>query len=247
MKRYRAVLLDMFDTLVPFKWERLPVVRVDGREFRSTSPFVYPVMQPACPGVSLGDFCRAFAECYRMAEELRGRDHREVSARQRFRMLLERLGVPPGPEADRCLEAGLVEHMYRLCGAMELPESHRATLDVLGSRYRLAIVSNFDHGPTVELALQSFGIRDRFEAVVVSADVMWRKPRPEIFREALRRVETGPDEAIFIGDTPEIDVIGAQAAGLDVIWIDHGTAALPVGSPPPTGRVTAFSEILRWL
>ena len=241
------MLLDMFDTLIPFKWESLPVVRVDGKEVRSTSPFVYKAMEPACPGVSLEDFCRAFVESYRTAEELRCRDNLEISARQRFRMLLERLGVHQRPEADEYLEAGLAEHMRQLCRAMEFPETHRATLENLRSRYRLAIVSNFDHGPTVELALQSFGIRDQFETVVVSADVLWRKPRPEIFLETLRRMEIGPDEAVFVGDTPEVDVIGAQGVGLDVIWIDHGTAAFPAGSPPPTSRVTEFAEILRWL
>jgi len=247
MKRYRAVLLDMFDTLVPFRWERLPVVRIDGQDVRSTSPFVYNVMKPACPEVSLEDFCRAFVESYRTAEELRRRDDKEISARQRFQFLFERLGVFQRPEAEHYLEAGLAEHTRQLCRVMEFPQAHRTTLEHLRSRYRLAVVSNFDHGPTVELALRSFGIQDRFETVVVSADVVWRKPRPEIFLETLRRMGIGSDEAVFVGDTPEIDVIGAQGVGLDVIWIDHGTTSMPVGSFPPTKRVTEFPAILRWL
>jgi FMN phosphatase YigB (HAD superfamily) len=60
-------------------------------------------------------------------------------------------------------------------------------------------------------------------------------------------MEIGRDEAVFVGDTPEIDVIGAQGVGLDVIWIDHGTSSMPVGSFPPTKRVTEFPAILHWL
>ena len=40
-------------------------------------------------------------------------------------------------------------------------------------------------------------------------------------------------EAIFIGDTPEADVAGAQAAGMEVIWLDRGTPPPPIGLEPP--------------
>ena len=57
----------------------------------------------------------------------------------------------------------------------------------------------------------------------------------------------GPTDAIFIGDTPEVDVLGAQAVGMDVIWIDDGTKPLPAGSPPPTYTVKSLVEIERIL
>ena len=40
MGTYKAVIFDMFDTLVNFGNVHLPLVRVNGREVRSTSPFV---------------------------------------------------------------------------------------------------------------------------------------------------------------------------------------------------------------
>ena len=158
-------------------------------------------------------------------------------------MLFTRLRIPEGPETSDLMEAGIAEHMRQLARAMEFPESHRALLDRLRPRYRLGIISNFDHGPTVEMALTAHGIRDRFEAVVVSADIGWRKPWPEIFLEAFRQMGIGPVDAIFVGDTPEVDVLGAQAVGMDVIWIDDGTKALPPGSPLPTHTVKNFVEV----
>jgi HAD superfamily hydrolase (TIGR01509 family) len=127
--------------------------------------------------------------------------------------------------------------------AMEFPEANRTALDALRSRYRMAVLSNFDHGPAVEAALAGFGIRDRFDVVVVSADVGWRKPHPEIFRETLRRMGMGPDQAVFVGDTPEADVLGAQGVGMDVVWINRGNASLPAAAAPPARTVTRFPEV----
>jgi len=243
MKTYQAVLLDMFDTLVNFNNQRLPLVQINGQEVRSTSPYVYEALKPVCGGVSLADFYQAFVGAFRAAEEIRNRDQREVTAHERFRILFQRLEIPDGPEVARFIDIGIAEHTRQLACAMEFPESHRAVLEALRPHYRLAVVSNFDHGPTVEMALDSHGIRQRFEVVVVSADVGWRKPRPEIFAETLRRLALQPDEVIFVGDTPEVDVVGAQAAGIDVIWIDHGTKRLPPGTPAPTFTVSALADI----
>jgi HAD superfamily hydrolase (TIGR01549 family) len=243
MKIYQAVLLDMFDTLVNFNNQHLPLVRIDGEEVRSTSPYVYEALKPVCPGVSLADFYKAFVGAFKAAEEIRNRDQREVTAHERFRILFQRLDIPDSPEVLRFIDVGIAEHTRQLACAMEFPEPHRDVLEALRQRYRLAVVSNFDHGPTVEMALDSHGIRHRFEVVVVSADVGWRKPRPEIFAETLRRLNLGPSDAIFVGDTPEVDVVGAQAASMDVIWIDHGVKPLPPGTPAPTFTVSAFTDI----
>lgn len=243
MKIYQAVLLDMFDTLVNFNNQRLPLVQINGQEVRSTSPYVYEVLKTVCAEVSLAEFYQAFVGAFRAAEEIRNRDQREVTAHERFRMLFQRLGISDGPEVARFVDVGIAEHTRQLACAMEFPESHRTVLEALRPRYRLAVVSNFDHGPTVEMALESHGIRQSFEVVVVSADVGWRKPRPEIFAETLRRLGVRPDEVIFVGDTPEVDVVGAQAAGMDVIWIDHGVKPLPPGTPAPTYTVSAFTDI----
>ena len=243
MKRYRAVLCDMFDTVVNFLWDRLPLVPFDGTEIRSSSPLVYGALRWACPGVALSEFCRAFIECSRAAESRRNLTQREVTAHQRFDMLRERLGIPDGPAATAFVEAAIAEQMRQLRHAMECPEENRAALVRLQSAHRMAVVSNFDHGPTVEAALADFGIRDRFEVVVISADVGWRKPHPEIFREVLRRMGTAPEHAVFVGDTPDADVVGPHGVGMDTIWIDRGSAPLPPGAAQPTHTVRRFAEV----
>jgi len=247
MGKYAAVILDMFDTLVNFRSIHLPLVRMNGREVRTTSPFVYEALMPLCASIPFEEFFNTFLASYRSAEEIRNREHREVTLRDRFHMLFTKLGIQEGPDAAAIMEAGIAEHTRQLIRAMEFPESHRNLLDRLQPRYRLAVISNFDHGPTVQTALALYRIRDRFETVVVSADTGWRKPHREIFHEAFRQMRIGPSDAIFIGDTPEVDVLGAQAVGMDVIWIDDGTKTLPEGIPPPTHTVGNLLEAERLL
>jgi HAD superfamily hydrolase (TIGR01509 family) len=243
MRRYQAVICDMFDTVVDFRWDRLPLVPFDDGEVRSSSPLIYDALRPLLPGVARFEFCRAFIESSREVERRRTDTQREVTAHERFRLVLQRLGIPDGSAADAFLQAGVAEQMRQLHQAMEFPEANRTALDALRSRYRMAVLSNFDHGPAVEAALAGFGIRDRFDVVVVSADVGWRKPHPEIFRETLRRMGMGPDQAVFVGDTPEADVLGAQGVGMDVIWINRGNASLPAAAAPPARTVTRFPEV----
>jgi len=244
MRSYRAILFDMFDTLVNFERDCLPLASLRGTAIRTTSPLVYEIVKPVCPAVSLEAFIEAFIRSHRIAEAIRARDLREVSAEQRFRILFDTLGIGDGPHVAALMEAGVAEHMRQLAHAMDFPESHRTVLERLSSRYRLGLVSNFDHAPTVETTLRRWGALGAFEAVVVSAAIGWRKPRPEIFHEAFRRMGLEPAEAIFIGDTPEVDVAGAQAVGMDVIWLDHGVNPLPPGLASPTHTVSRLEEVL---
>jgi putative hydrolase of the HAD superfamily len=111
----------------------------------------------------------------------------------------------------------------------------------------LAVVSNFDHTPTVEDVLAASGIRERFETVVVSDAVGWRKPRPEVFQAALQAMDLSPHEAVFVGDTAESDVGGARQMGMDVIWLRRDLPGLPAGVPSPTWTVPRLPDILEVL
>jgi putative hydrolase of the HAD superfamily len=52
-----------------------------------------------------------------------------------------------------------------------------------------------------------------FDACVVSFEMGSMKPDPEIYREALRRVDSRPESAVFIDDIGE-NVAGAEQIGI---------------------------------
>ena len=153
MPTYRAILFDLFDTLVLFNRERLPLVQINGQMVHTTAGYLHPVVQEHYPDISLEDFYQALVASWREAERRRDLDHREVSASERMTILFEELavnlgGVPPGL-ADRLVSV----HARHFSEVAVLPPEHLSLVQTLNQRYRLAVVSNFDYTPTVHRVL----------------------------------------------------------------------------------------------
>lgn len=241
---YRAVLFDLFDTLVWFDRNRLPEVRVDGKIIRSTAGRLHEALRPFAAGVTLSTFVDALLWSWHEAERIRGETHREVAAPERLGYLLGRLGLDTGTLASEALPCLLATHMRELSKAVVFPAHHAALLGRLRQGYRLAVVSNFDYSPTARGILEREGIAELFETVVISDEVGWRKPRAVIFETALRRLGVDASEALFVGDRPEIDVVGAQGVGMAAAWINRDGAPLPPELRPPEFEIRDLGELL---
>jgi putative hydrolase of the HAD superfamily len=79
-----------------------------------------------------------------------------------------------------------------------------------------------------------------FDFVVSSAIVGYAKPSPEIFQHALARAGVGAHEALYVGDTYVLDVLGARAAGLHAALIDRDRTSPPLDCP----MLTRLDELL---
>ena len=241
--RYRAVLFDLFDTLVRFDRERLPVVHVNGREVRSSVGRLYEVLRPAAPHVTIEALHGALGESWKEAERLRAIDHREVPAPERFAHLFRRLALDPEACRPGLITELIETHRRELANAVEFSPPHRALLEELRGRYRLAVVSNFDYTPTALGILREAGIVDLFEAVVVSDAVGWRKPAPTIFRQTLAGMGLAAADTLFVGDRIDIDVAGTRAVGMDAAWLNPAAEPLPPGQGPPTYELRDLTDL----
>jgi putative hydrolase of the HAD superfamily len=244
---YTTVLFDMFDTLVRFDRDRLPVLRIDGREVRSSVPALHPLACASLPGLGLEAFYQAFLWAYQEADRLRAETHREVSARERLDLFYRRVGVEPSTIQAGLTERLLAAHMACLAGAADPMPGLRELLGWLEGRFRLGVVSNFDYTPTVRHILAAEGILDHFETVVVSDAVGWRKPRAAIFESALDALGARVEECLFVGDRADIDVAGAKGIGMDVAWLNPARAPLPPGLPAPDFDVSGLADLQRVL
>jgi putative hydrolase of the HAD superfamily len=151
------------------------------------------------------------------------------SDQERAAAFLEALFRFGGVPADRMAEV-------RNCLARMHRERHlwcsieERTPDALGrlraAGLRLGVVSNSDG--RVEHALREAGLRDYFDVVIDSSLIGLEKPDPRIFLAALDALGVRPDEALYVGDLYEVDVVGARAAGIE--------AVLLTGSVPDRNR-----------
>ena len=247
MMSYTALIFDLFDTVIDFRRDRMPLIRVDGTEVRSTSRYVYDQFRSVCPDVLFEAFYAAFMDGYREVEAIRIRELREIPSQDRFRLVLSKLRVPPDDVPADFPEWLAEIHMTKLSEAMVFPSEHQPLLEWARSRYRLAIISNFDHPPTVRRLLERNGLVGYFEQVVISAEEGLRKPHPEIFLRTLSRMGLAPREALFIGDSPALDIVGAKGVGMDVAWLNRDGAALSDGTPAPDYTISRLTELRQLL
>lgn len=83
----------------------------------------------------------------------------------------------------------------------------------------LAVVSNWD--PALPTLLAGLGLAEFFAFILPSAEVGVEKPDGRIFRLALQRLGLRPQEVVHIGDSYEVDVLGARAVGITPILLDR--------------------------
>lgn len=112
----------------------------------------------------------------------------------------------------------LYEHLD--CMTMETV-TIQALMNARELGWKIAIVTN---GTTSQqtLKIQKLGLEPYVDAVVISEAERVKKPDPEIFRIAARRVGIDLTGGWMIGDHPIADIAGGQAAGLRTGWVSRG-------------------------
>lgn len=91
--------------------------------------------------------------------------------------------------------------------------------------YRSVIVSNTPWGSLASIwreELDRWGLGDLVDDAVFCEEVGIRKPAKEIFKYALNKLGTSPDNCVFVGDDPRWDIVGPQGVGMKAILIDRG-------------------------
>jgi FMN phosphatase YigB (HAD superfamily) len=246
--RIRAVLFDLFDTLVDLPMEELPRHLLQGREIPTTAGAVHAALTRHVE-IDFPAFSAALLEVDAGWRSRYWGQGLELPTSERFARVLAQLAVadPAGTLAAELTAA----HMDLLAALVRTPAHHGALLDALRRRVRVGLCSNWSWTPTALAILDASGLRERLDAVALSHDVGVRKPRPEIFENVLRALDVAPSEALHVGDDLAADVGGAAALGIRTVWItrrvpdpDAARARTPDARPDWTVRDLAELEAI---
>ena len=136
----------------------------------------------------------------------------------RVKGFCERLGMEVPQHELRPLVETIIDVWHR---DMYLDPDAVPLLKALRRRFKVGLITNWDHGPRMHRLVDQLGIRRLLDDVVVSDDVGVAKPDPRIFRVALGRLDVPASAAVYVGDM-DLDARGALDAGLHPVLVRRG-------------------------
>lgn len=226
MRDIRTITLDLDDTL----WAIHPVIM-------RAEQALYEWLRRHYPRITAMFSSDALT---RMRDEMVN-EHWDKSHDFTFlrRAVLGRIGEAAGYGKDYIDEAMNVFHAVR--NDVDVFPEVRPALEALGEHYCIIAVTNGN------ASLERIGLRDLFDDVVSAAGAGAAKPARKIFDVAVEAGGAAPHETLHVGDQPEIDVVGANEAGLRSVWVNRHGEDWPDHLQRPDGIVRDVSELLGML
>ncbi len=209
--KVRAVLLDALGTLLRLE-DPVPPLREQ--------------LAARCDldvGRETAEAALAAEIAYYRAHNLEGRDRAALADLRRRCALVLRDAL--GPAAG---ETRIDDVLGALLAALRFtpyPDVLPALERMRAVGLRLVVVSNWD--VSLHDRLAETGIAERVHGVIASAELGAPKPAPAIFAHALTMAGVPAREALHVGDSPNEDVEGARAAGIEpVLLVREGELAV---------------------
>lgn len=229
MTPVKAVLFDLDDTL----WPIVPVIKQAER-------VLHDWLAEHAPGVA-----RQFS-----IDMLRTRRMQLMETEPRFRYDLHALRhaglteafVAAGEDTTR------IEHAMTVFAAarnrVTLFEDVLPTLAHLSGRVKVGSVSNG------AADLEVIGLAHHFHVSIAAHRMGCAKPDAAIFHAACEALQVAPEEAVYVGDDPVLDVEGAQNAGLRAVWMNRAELGAARSLPShvrPDAICASLHELDAWL
>jgi 2-haloacid dehalogenase len=125
-------------------------------------------------------------------------------------------------------EPRLIRRYFAAFSGFELYPDVMPTLDVLGRRHRLAIVSNIDDD-----LLTATPLVRGFDLVCTAQRAKGYKPDGTLFRYLIAHSGVGLAEILHAGQSQFTDMVGGKPLGLTVAWINRRGVDLHPSVPRP--------------
>lgn len=244
--RVDAVLFDLFNTLV--------LLENDDAFYMPSLKRLHNFLIQNEIDIPFEDFVRVYFEVRDKLYEETSESLEDPHFNIRVSRTLEKFGY--GLEFSHPTVVGATEAFCEEFMKYTRPDDDAVyVLKKLHKKCKLAIVSNMSIPECVPKLLERFDLCGFFDVVVISGAINRRKPSPEIYEKALEALGIMADKAVFVGDTPGIDIKGAKTVGLKTLLIERqqpseGSLSLTYELPGanekvlPGGVIKSLRELL---
>jgi putative hydrolase of the HAD superfamily len=116
-------------------------------------------------------------------------------------------------------------HVEIVQGAVEV-------LTTLKPEWGLALATNAvaSEEDQIRAALRRVGLDALIERIYCFRGVGYKKPAPEFFAFVLNDLGATVDQVVMVGDSFDIDVVGANNMGIQAIWLNERSDEIRVGA-----------------
>ncbi len=164
----------------------------------------------------------------------------------RFPCLFNELGLPIDKIMEKLSDffcSRYLTSLYLYDDATVLEELHA---------YHVGIITNGAHDEHTDSQLskvKSLGLMERIQSLTISGEIGVRKPNLKIFEVACERADVLPEEAIFVGDSVQNDIVGANRAGMTSVLINRKSDMLTpkTADEQPDYTISNLHDILSYL
>jgi putative hydrolase of the HAD superfamily len=171
---------------------------------------------------SIEEIAEAYMKVHWYLREVdKAQNHRFVPIEERLNLILKNLSACLTED----LKAEVIKEITEVAtrDPPTLVQDAVKILSILGSKYRLGIISDsgLTPGSVLRRILLGHEILKLFDVTVFSDEVGYNKPHRAIFDRALKELGVQPSEAAHVGDLLHTDVSGAKNVGMKTIWLNR--------------------------
>jgi putative hydrolase of the HAD superfamily len=106
----------------------------------------------------------------------------------------------------------------------------------------LGLISNL--GQEAASIYQNLGLQPYLDFEVTSFEAGHDKPDPEIFLTALEKAQVKAEEAMYVGDQYDLDIVGARGVGMKAVFIDRNDSFPEITDCP---RIHSLTEVVEYI
>lgn len=206
----KAVFFDLYQTLVHYQpsQEELEAAALKSLGINTTAAALRH------PMLTANEFI--YQQIAKKPLSRRSREETMTLYAEYQRIVLKEAGI----NADEKIVLRLLGMMQQAKMGLVLFDDVIAALDGVKKRgFKLGLISNIEQN--MNETLDKLGLSKKLDIIVTSQEAGFMKPKPEIFRYALDKAGVKPDEAVYVGDQYQVDIVGAKGVGMQGILLDR--------------------------